>query len=53
MVRKLGYDNSDIKYVNFEDGKHDVPTWARAMPGFLLWGWAKNQLSVKNNVEAC
>ncbi len=52
-LKKKGYDNSDIKYVNFEDGKHDVPTWARAMPGFLLWGWAKNQLSVKNNVEAC
>lgn len=37
-----GYDiNQDVKYVNYEDGKHDVATWGRAMPQFLLWGWGK------------
>lgn len=37
----LGYSEpEDITYVNYEDGKHDVATWARAMPAFLLWGWA-------------
>jgi iron(III)-enterobactin esterase len=36
-----GYTEKDIHYLNFEDGKHDVSTWGRAMPGFLLWGWPK------------
>ena len=31
----------EIKYINYEDGKHDVATWGRAMPGFLLWGWGR------------
>lgn len=39
-LEKLGYNiNSDIKYINYEDGKHDVETWGRAMPKFLMWGW--------------
>lgn len=41
-LEALGYDGGkDIRYVNFEDGRHDVPTWARAMPAFLLWGWSE------------
>ena len=39
-LKSLGYNTShDIKYTNYEDGKHDVETWGKAMPGFLLWGW--------------
>jgi iron(III)-enterobactin esterase len=39
-LKKLGYNSEyEVKYVNYEDGKHDVQTWGRAMPGFLLWGW--------------
>jgi len=39
-LKNLGYNTSrDIKYINYEDGKHDVETWGKAMPGFLLWGW--------------
>lgn len=34
-----GYTETDIRYLNFEDGRHDVATWGKAMPGFLLWGW--------------
>jgi len=35
-----GYDRQkDIYYLEFSDGKHDVPTWGRAMPIFLKWGW--------------
>ena len=35
-----GYDReSDIKFVELKDGKHDVPTWATALPDFLKWGW--------------
>jgi enterochelin esterase-like enzyme len=31
--------NQAIRYEEFPDGKHDVPTWAKAMPLFLKWGW--------------
>ncbi len=35
-----GYDREkDIFYLELSDGKHDVPTWGRAMPVFLRWGW--------------
>ena len=41
-LEKKGYRNeTDIRYVNYEDGKHDVKTWGRAMPAFLKWGWGK------------
>lgn len=37
-----GYDPTrDIRYLEIAGGKHDVGTWARAMPEFLLWGWGK------------
>lgn len=40
-LKKKGYDSEyEVKYINYEDGRHDVQTWGRAMPGFLLWGWA-------------
>jgi enterochelin esterase-like enzyme len=28
-----------IHYYEMEGGRHDVPTWGRAMPVFLKWGW--------------
>jgi enterochelin esterase-like enzyme len=35
-LESLGYkDGKDIRYINYEDGKHDMATWARAMPEFL------------------
>ena len=41
-LESLGYKNGeDIRYINYEDGKHDIATWARAMPEFLKWGWGK------------
>ena len=37
-----GYDKErDIKYLELNDGRHDIPTWAKAFPEFLKWGWAK------------
>jgi enterochelin esterase-like enzyme len=37
---KKGYNpKTDIRYMELKDGKHDVPTWARALPEFLKWGW--------------
>ena len=43
-LEKKGYKNgNDIRYINYADGKHDVLTWGRAMPGFLTWGWGTNK----------
>jgi enterochelin esterase-like enzyme len=37
-----GYDKqTDIRYLELQNGRHDVPTWANAFPDFLKWGWAK------------
>ena len=44
LIKELiakGYDENAIHYLQIEDGKHDVETWARAMPEFLKWGWGK------------
>jgi iron(III)-enterobactin esterase len=41
-LKKKGYNaEQDIRYINYEDGKHDVATWGKAMPQFLLWGWGR------------
>lgn len=41
-LKAKGYTDSDIVYINYEDGKHDVPTWGRAMPAFLVWAFGKS-----------
>lgn len=38
-LKDKGYTQSDIHYLELQDGRHDVPTWARAFPDFLQWGW--------------
>jgi enterochelin esterase-like enzyme len=38
---KKGYSQESITYLELQDGRHDVPTWARALPVFLLWGWGR------------
>jgi enterochelin esterase-like enzyme len=39
---KKGYQRpSDIFYFEMVGGKHDVPTWAKAMPKFLIWAFGK------------
>jgi len=41
LVNK-GYDpEKDIRFVELKNGRHDVPTWAKAFPAFLAWGWGK------------
>lgn len=41
LIQK-GYDrNKDIAFLEMKDGRHDIPTWAAAMPLFLEWGWGK------------
>jgi iron(III)-enterobactin esterase len=45
-LESLGYENKkDIRYINYDDGRHDIATWARAMPEFLKWGWGKDLAS--------
>lgn len=45
LIRELeakGYKmEKDIEYLELADGRHDVPTWGRAFPDFLKWGWGK------------
>ena len=47
LIRELeakGYQRkTDIEYLELADGRHDVPTWGRAMPAFLQWGWPVNK----------
>jgi enterochelin esterase-like enzyme len=38
-LRTKGYRESDIEYLEMQDGKHDVATWAKAFPAFLEWAW--------------
>ena len=40
-LKTKGYTAGDIAYLELEDGKHNVPTWARAFPAFLKWGWGR------------
>jgi enterochelin esterase-like enzyme len=39
LLRKGYLEGADFRYLQLRDGRHDVPTWARAMPEFLRWGW--------------
>ena len=42
ILRDKGYsDNEHIRYLQLNDGRHDVPTWAKAFPDFLKWGGGK------------
>jgi enterochelin esterase-like enzyme len=47
-LEKLGYKKGvNISYINYDDGKHDIETWGKAMPAFLLWGWGKKKAIVR------
>ncbi len=45
VMRELlakGYlEGKDMFYLQLQDGKHDVASWAKALPVFLQWGWGK------------
>ena len=47
LIKELeakGYNKeTDIHYLEMKDGLHDVPTWARAFPDFLRWGFEKQR----------
>lgn len=40
---KKGYSREkDIIYLELQDGRHDIATWAKAMPAFLQWAWGNS-----------
>jgi enterochelin esterase-like enzyme len=42
-LTKKGYEPlKDIEYIEMKEGRHDIATWAQAMPLFLEWGWKIN-----------
>ncbi|WP_461450605.1 alpha/beta hydrolase [Mucilaginibacter sp.] len=45
LIKELevkGYSRTDdIRYLEMVGGKHDAPTWAKAMPKFLCWAFGK------------
>lgn len=38
-LKAKGYTHEHIEYKLIENGKHDVETWMKALPDFLIWGW--------------
>jgi len=39
-----GYNrDTDIKYLELKDGKHDIATWGKAFPEFIKWGWGEKE----------
>jgi enterochelin esterase-like enzyme len=40
-LERKGYERGkDIQFLELPDGRHDIPTWGKAMPVFLKWGWS-------------
>lgn len=40
-LKQKGYSDKNIEYIELQDGRHDVATWARSFPSFLKWGWGE------------
>lgn len=40
-LKNLGYIDDQIFYLELEDGRHDIETWKKAFPAFLIWGWGR------------
>ena len=38
-LKTKGCPAANIQYLELEDGRHDVATWAKAFPAFLLWAF--------------
>jgi enterochelin esterase-like enzyme len=38
-LKAKGYSDNDISYLEMPEGGHDIPSWGKAMPEFLKWGW--------------
>lgn len=40
-LKQKGYTNNNIEYLQLADGRHDIETWAIALPVFLRWQFSK------------
>lgn len=40
-LKAKGYTDQHILYHEMPGGRHDVKTWAEALPAFLKWGWGR------------
>ena len=40
-LKQKGHPEEHIHYLQMDDGKHDVKTWAKALKFFFIWGWSK------------
>ena len=40
LIRKGYREGRDIYYLQMPDGRHDVPSWAKAFPVFLRWSYS-------------
>jgi enterochelin esterase-like enzyme len=47
-LKNLGYSNDNINYLEIEDGRHNVETWAQAFPDFLKWAWGTKSNDMEN-----
>jgi enterochelin esterase-like enzyme len=41
LLAKGWIEGKNMHYLQLPDGKHDVRSWAKALPVFLKWGWRK------------
>jgi len=45
LIKQLvakGYEpEKDLRYLEIPGGRHEVATWAKVIPEFLLWGWGR------------
>ncbi|MBX2887394.1 MAG: esterase [Ferruginibacter sp.] len=41
-LKLSGCPDKNVSYLELADGRHDVPTWAKAFPTFLVWAFSKN-----------
>jgi enterochelin esterase-like enzyme len=42
LIRKGYREGTDFRYLQLSDGRHDVGSWAKALPVFLKWAFAVN-----------
>jgi enterochelin esterase-like enzyme len=40
-LKKIGYKDTDIKYVEVNKGQHNFGTWSKIFPSFLDWAFPK------------
>lgn len=41
LLQKGYLEGKEMAYLQMPEGKHDVASWAKALPVFLKWGWRK------------